>query len=392
MRSFSRAGLGAITAAAMATSTFPLIVASVLAAQLIEEFDISRAQVGLLASASGLVGALSSPFFGRLTDRLGAVRSTISLFVGGSVALILIALSPTYGTLIAAGVFCGLPNGWCNPATNALIVDNVPAGARGLVTGVKQSGVQLGTFLGGLLLPVLTGLWSWRFAVLAFLAIPIAGLSGMIGREAHEKSRRGPGAGDGTLPRLIRWVTAYGFISGMTSSAMVGFIPLFANERLGWTESAAGTLIAIVGIAGIGARITWPRLAERTTGHGWVLRLIAGLTTASASILWLAEAGLVPTWALVPASLLLGTGAVAWNAVGMLAVMDFAPQGLVGRGTGQVLFGFLLGLAIGPLLMGLSVDSFGNYAPGWATAAVLTVICVLLALRIPSPRPAEVPA
>jgi predicted MFS family arabinose efflux permease len=392
MRSFSRVGLGAITAAAMAISTFPIIVASVLAAQLIEEFGITRAQVGLLATASGLVGSLASPFFGRLTDRLGAVRSTTTLFIVGGVALSLIAISPTYVTLFGAGVLCGLPNGWCNPATNALIVDNVPAGARGLVTGVKQSGVQVGTFLGGLLLPVFSAWWSWRVAVLTFLAIPVAGLSGMIGREDHERARRREAADRGDLPTAIRWIMAYGFISGMSSSAMVGFIPLFANERLGWTEPAAGTLVAMVGIAGIAARIAWPRLAEKSTGHGWVLRVIALLTTVSASLLWLAEAGLVPTWALVPAALLLGTGAVAWNGVGMLAVMDFVPPGLVGKGTGQVLFGFLLGLAIGPPLMGLSVDSLGTYAPGWATAAALTVICAALAMRIPSPRPSEVAA
>ena len=39
MRPFSKPGLGAVTAATMATATFAIIVASVLAAQLIEEFD-----------------------------------------------------------------------------------------------------------------------------------------------------------------------------------------------------------------------------------------------------------------------------------------------------------------------------------------------------------------
>jgi predicted MFS family arabinose efflux permease len=68
MRSFSKLGLGAVTAATMATSTFAIVVSSVLAVQLIDEFEISRAQIGILALANGIVGAFASPLFGRITD------------------------------------------------------------------------------------------------------------------------------------------------------------------------------------------------------------------------------------------------------------------------------------------------------------------------------------
>ena len=83
MRSFSKAGLGAVTAATMATATFPVIVSSVLAAELIDRFGIGRAQVGLLVTATALVGALASPFFGRLTDRIGAVTATRTCWRSG---------------------------------------------------------------------------------------------------------------------------------------------------------------------------------------------------------------------------------------------------------------------------------------------------------------------
>jgi hypothetical protein len=86
----------------------------------------------------------------------------------------------------------------------------------------------------------------------------------------------------------------------------------------------------------------------------------------------------------VPAALLLGAGAIAWNAVGMLAVMDFTPATLVGKGTGLVLFGFLLGLAAGAPLLGLSVDVTGTYVPGWLGAASLLAGCAVVAGRIPA--------
>jgi MFS family permease len=383
MRPFSKPGLGAVTAATMATATFAIIVASVLAAQLREEFGITRAQIGALVLANGIVGGLSSPLFGRITDRLGSVRSVVGSLCIGSITLTAWALSPTYAVLVVAALVTGLSNAWGNPATNALIIENVPAGERGVVTGVKQSGVQIGTFLGGLLLPLFTAWWSWRVAVLLFLAMPIGGLLGMIGRRDPHRGVSRQRRSTGRLPASVRWIAAYGFVSGLATSAIFGFIPLFAHEDIGWSEAAAGALVALTGLAGIGARMMWPRLSERFIGHGRTLRILAVMSTFTAIILALASVGVVGGWALYPAALLLGGGAIAWNAVGMLAVMDFSPEGAVGKGTGLVLLGFLLGLAFGPLLMGFSVDQLGTYTVGWIAAAVLLALSGLISFRIP---------
>jgi len=85
---------------------------------------------------------------------------------------------------------------------------------------------------------------------------------------------------------------------------------------------------------------------------------------------------------LVPAALLFGAGAVAWNAVGMLAVMDYSLPELVGRGTGLAMLGFLTGIGIGAPLMGLSVDRLGSYTPGWVVLASLFFVCAVVAGRI----------
>ncbi|HJS72284.1 MAG TPA: MFS transporter [Acidimicrobiia bacterium] len=384
MRSFSKVGLGAVTAATMAASTFAIIVASVLAAQLIDEFEISRAQVGLLVLANGVVGALASPLFGRITDALGSVRSVVGALTISTLTLLGWGLSPTYGILMAAALCTGLCNAWANPSTNALIVDNVPPGSRGVVTGVKQSGVQIGTFLGGLLLPVFTAWWNWRAAVLIFLAMPIGGLVGMIGRQERHGAETTRVVSKERLPVAVRWIAAYGFISGMATSSILGFLPLFANEDLGWSEAAAGTLVALTGLAGIVARVFWPRFSERSIGHGRTLRILSVMSIFTAILLTLASLGVIGEWSLIPAALLLGGGAIAWNAVGMLAVMDFSPEGAVGKGTGMVLFGFLFGLALGPPLMGLSVDELGTYTVGWVTAAILLLVSATISFRVPA--------
>lgn len=384
MRSFSKMGLGAVSATTMATTTFPIVVVSVLAAALIAEFEISRAQLGLLITAFGLVGALLSPVCGRLTDRFGAVRSTTLTMIAGAVTLVAIAFSPTYAVLIGAALLGGFPNGWGNPSTNALIADNVEVGSRGVVTGVKQSGVQAGIFLGGLLLPVFAVWWNWRVAVLIFLALPIGGLLGMIGRKDTERERPHTTVlTEGKLPTSINWIAAYGLVSGLATSAMIAFLPLFAEEDQLWSETMAGTILAAVGFTGIFSRIVWSRWAERSLGHGRTLRILAWMTTVTSVLLALASLGTFPSWVLVPAAFLFGAGAMAWNAVGMVAVMEIAPTHLVGKGTGVVLLGFLFGHAIGPPMMGWSVDTFGTYTLGWLATGVLMATSAALALRIP---------
>lgn len=384
MRSLTKSGLGAVSAATMATSTFPIIVASVLAAELLSEFDVSRAQIGLLTTASGLVGAIASPWMGRLTDTLGSVMATRLVLITGTATLAGLALSPTYGFLLVAALATGIANGWGNPATNALIVDNVPLGSRGIVTGVKQSGVQIGAFLGGLLLPVFTAWWNWRIAVLVFLAVPLGGFMGLVGVRSTHHERIDVEWSSERLPTSVRWIAVYGFISGLATQALIAWIPLFAEEDQLWSGTAAGSLIALVGFSGIASRIAWSRASERFIGHGRTLRILGLLTTVTALLLAFAALDVMPAWVLVPAALFLGGGAVAWNAVGMLAVMEFSPKGMVGKGTGLVLFGFLLGLAIGPPLMGLSVDVWGTYVPGWLTTAVLLALSAVISFKIPS--------
>lgn len=368
----------------MAISTFPIIVASVLAAELLAEFEATRAQIGLLTTASGLVGALASPWMGRLTDMLGSVTATRLVLITGAATLAGLALSPTYGFLLGAALATGIANGWGNPATNALIVDHVPLGSRGIVTGVKQSGVQIGTFLGGLLLPIFTAWWNWRVAVLVFLAMPLGGFIGLVGvRGSHHEQIRVEWSSE-RLPSSVWWIAVYGFISGLATQALIAWIPLFAEEDQLWSGPAAGSLIALVGFAGIASRIGWSRASERFIGHGRTLRILGLMTTVTALLLAFAAMDTLPSWVLVPAALLLGGGAVAWNAVGMLAVMEFSPKGMVGKGTGLVLFGFLLGLAVGPPLMGLSVDVWGTYVPGWFATAFLLALSSLVSFKVPS--------
>lgn len=384
MRSYSKASLSAITSAAMGTGTFLIVVASVLAAELITAFDISRAQVGLLVTSFGVVGGLLSPLLGRFTDRIGAVTATRGVLTAGAVAMVGVALAPVYPVLVVAALATGVANGWCNPATNLLIVDNTEPGQRGVVTGIKQSGVQITAFMAGLVLPTVAVMWNWRVAVLMLLVMPIGALAAMARRESrpHDAVDSADAVG-GSVPASVKWIAVYGAVSGFATGGAFVFIALFAKEDQAWSPQTAGVLLGVVGLVGVAARVIWPQVSERRLGHGPTLRLLGGLSMLSSMILAIAAIYGIPAWLLVVSAVLLGAGSVAWNAVGMLAVMDLSPKGSVGRGTGAVLLGFLLGTAFGTPLLGLSVDLLDTYGPGWIGVTILHAATILIAFRIP---------
>jgi predicted MFS family arabinose efflux permease len=358
-----------VLASAMGTSTFALAVYSVLAVELIEEFDVARWQIGALVTANSLIGALASPSVGSVSDRLGARRAVIATIVLSIVALAGISAAPSYGLLVVAAFAGGVAQSFANPSTNKLISLHVEPGRRGVITGIKQSGVQFGTFMAGMALPALTVVFGWRVAVAVFAGLAVAAVLLAVTTVPHDP----PSAHDvvggsvgGLLPPIVYRLAVYGFLLGSAGTAIFTYLPLYAEERLGFSSSAAGAAVAVSGLVGIVARITWGRIAEHTLGAGRSLLVIAGLAVAAACTLAAAEAVPPLLWVGV---ILTGSSASAWNTVGMLAIIQTVPSTRAGRGSGVVLLGFLAGLALGAPLFGWSVDVLGTYTPGWVAAA-----------------------
>jgi predicted MFS family arabinose efflux permease len=375
----------ALLATTMAAATFAILAFGVLAADLIAEFRLARWQIGALVTASALVGAAASPFLGRWTDQIGARRSTIGTLAVSAGALGAVAAAPAFGLMVVAALLTGLAQGASNPSTNKLIAIHVPPGRQGVITGIKQSGVQIGTFLGGILLPVGAAALGWRGAVLIAACVPgVAAMAALrfLPADPPPAAASTPAAAL-AVPRSIRGLAVYGFLLGAGGSAIFTYLPLFGREALGLTAGAAGATVAVTGFVGIAARIGWSRAAEVALGSRRALRWIGGL--AAVAGLALAAAPSVGSWLVWPAAVLTGLSASSWNSVGMLAVIQTVPSRLAGRASGVVLLGFLSGLGLGAPVFGWSVDRLGTYVPGWLATVALFVAGAIIAGTEPTP-------
>jgi len=383
----------------MTAGVFQLFVFAVLAAPLIADIGLSRTELGILGSINTLVGAVSSPFTGRLTDRIGPGRAVVACLVVSAAGMAALAASPGIWAMSAAAVVGGIPQGWTNPATNGLIASRVAPGRRGTLTGVKQSGVTLGTFLAGVSLPALEQAFGWRGAVgiyaAGFLAAAIVvQLALAPDRLAPAVERRAAAVGTAISP-LIWWITFYAFFMGLASGAVGRFLPLFAEESLGFSTATAGLIAALGGLLGMGARIGAARIAEHRVAPARLMAVLAGVGTAFCVMLALVTPATRGLMWLSPPLNAIGTN--AWNAVAMLAVITFVSTAAAGRASGRVMFGFLLGLATAGPITGWVVDRTGDYQQVWFGAAAVSLVAVVIMTTLQHrtgrpPRPLDEPA
>ena len=368
----------------MVATAYQIFVLAVLASTFIDEFDLSRFELGLIGSLNTAVGAVSAPWTGRLTDRIGPRRSTMVAQLMVAAGFAVMALANTVTMLVLSATILGIPQGWGNPATNALIAERVPPGNRGTVTGIKQSGVQMGIFLAGATLPFLSDRVGWRggiwiyagiFAALAFLPLLLPSKVEPFSAEAQSLA-----TDQDAKPydmRAVWLIAVYAFLMGTVGGGIARFLALFAEEEVGLSPSTAGWVIAVSGLAGMAARVVAGQLAETRFRP---LPMLSGLAAIGASVpLLLMGVLTVGSWILWPIAVLFAIGHGAWNAVAMLAIIVGVPKAEAGRASGAVMFGFLGGLAVGAPVAGLVIDATNSYQLVWVAGFVLSALSAIVA-------------
>ncbi|WP_141276381.1 MFS transporter [Pseudonocardia hydrocarbonoxydans] len=362
----------------------PLVVA---------DLGLTATEFGLLWFVSFGAAGLCTITGGKLTDRFGARILLCGVFVVAGVSLVTAGLAGAYGWLVLALALSGVAQSVSNPATNSVVAGAVPAHRRGVVLGIKQSGVQASQFAAGLALPSAALLLGWRAAVLACAAVAVVGLLVTVVGLPRE-----PGAGRrdrgvrSSVPIEVRWMTLYAFGMGVVTQATNVYLPLYGHQELGLSITQAGLVAAVLGGVGVVARLCWGRLSDRFTDVRLPLLVLALLAAAAMSaVLLAARAG---QWLLWTGAGLFSISALAANVIIMVAIVRFVRREEVGHATGWVSLGLYAGFTVGPLGFGLLVDAAGFMAAWSATAVIGLLLAVLMAaLRtLRRRRPDDAPA
>ena len=251
------------------------------------------------------------------------------------------------------------------------------------MTGIKQSGVQLGILLGGFTLPALSIWLNWRVAIglYAVVAILVAALTAVALPDSRDRTQPSfPIDGKSStlqLPRSVSLIALYALCMGCVVGGVGRYTVLFAENALNMSNVAAGLVAGLPGGIAIGTRIIWAHLAEHRIRPPVALAVQSSLTALVMAMLCIAVA--VGSWIMWPVAVISAVGLNAWNAVAMLYVIIGVPQQASGRASGRVVMGFMTGLTVGGFLTGLVADVTGSYATAWASLLLLSLIATFLA-------------
>ena len=347
-------------------AVLPLFLFGGLAVQVADELGMSVSAIGLVSGLYFAVSALTTVPSGRLVDRFGALitaRIAVGLSAGAMLGIAALAENPIILTVFL--VLCAPANGLGQLASNTVLAEWAPPHRRGLLFGAKQASVPLCIMLGGLSVPVvaLTLGWRWAFvfgAGLVLLAlIPLAGLGRLETRAKKADAR-------GFDPRLLLFATAT--FLGATAATPIGSFLTTYTVDIGGSESYAGLVLTIGGIAGIIGRTGFGAMADyRKGGEFATIALMlaggaAGLATYLFELPWLLPIGTIAAYAL----------GWAWPGLMNHAVTKRYPDAPA-LATSVTQTGIFLGGAIGPIGFGLIVDHAG-WSTGWI--ATITAMCV----------------
>ena len=139
--------------AAMFVSSIPTTLILPMMPSLGKQFGVGPAELGLLVGVYPLMSMLTSPFWGRLSDRYGRKPILICTLLGGALAFLLFALSTSWLGLLAGRAMQGLagtPRGIDFAAASDMAGDEEKASSMGGVTAAMAIAFMVGPLIGGL--------------------------------------------------------------------------------------------------------------------------------------------------------------------------------------------------------------------------------------------------
>jgi sugar phosphate permease len=174
----------------LALSSADTATIGAVATQLESSMKIDNVQLGLLSSASLLVGAIFVLPIGMLVDRSRRIPLLSASIVLWSVASLASAFAGSYSTLLITRLALGAVTATAGPAIASLTGDYFPARERGRVYSYILAGELAGAAIGFLICLPLASLISWR-AAFVVLALPGFLLARTLWRTVPEPQRGG---------------------------------------------------------------------------------------------------------------------------------------------------------------------------------------------------------
>ena len=391
------------------------------------EFSISDTGIGLLSGVTFAVfyGVFGFPL-GRLSDRIGRKPVIAACCIAWSVMTMACGMASSFLTLLLARVGVAVGEAGGTAPSVAMVAELYPPERRSTALSVLMLGSALGAIFGLGLGGWLAQHYGWRFAFLLFgapgiflglllwLTVRSPKVAGQTPAAASAALAPAPDTQEGwarTLAHLLQtpsfvWLVLTGGAWAIAGYAIGTWSPSFLIRSHGLSLQEAGVLVGVAG--GIGATVGTlvcgvftDRMARRDPAWQVGVPLLATLICIPASLaffLWPPGIAFHVGGIQVPTAFLfysLFSFFGTWWATPCLgAISHLFPPKYLGQATSIFVMAMtMLGVGIGPLLIGVLSDHFtpslGGEALRYALAASVSLVvlaALFLAMALPRYR------
>ena len=383
------------------------IAMPILADRIAEDFGISRAWLGFylfLQNIAAIIGAMGC---GGFILRYGALRVSqwCLILMGGSLFVIstgVLWIYPLGAILLGMAAVS-------TPASSHILARVCPPRLAPVVFSVKQTGVPVGSLIGGLLIPFLLSISVYVATIRTPIHLDAYGtafVSGLIVYcvvlllqpiRAHFDADRNPDvklsfSGVSETMKLVisnpqlRDLSLGAFSFGGLQAIFSGFFILFMIDGLNYSEAEAGSAFAISAVTAVGARILWGYLGSAFLSARIVLGSIglfggvAAILTSFYDVRW--------SYSMILAvAILYNVTALSWHGILLAEVARLAPPEKVGGVTGGVLAFTSVAMMIYPAFYGGLLAVTESYSIGFILCAAPSFIAGVIFLRPPIEAP-----
>ena len=384
----------ALTISAFAIGTTEFVIVG-LVPTIANQLAISLPSAGLLVSIYALGVAVGAPVLTALTGRFPRKQLLVALMVLFTAGNILAWQAPDYTTLVIARLLTGLAHGVFFSIGSTIATSLVPkekaASAIAIMFGgltvALVTGVPLGTFIGQH--------FGWRET---FLAVSLLGVIALVASLLLVPSTI-PGRASASLsdqlkvlthPRLLMLiiyaVTALGY--GGVFTAFTFLAPMM-QDLAGFSPSAVSWILLGYGISVAIGNIWGGKLADK---HGAVPAL-KFIFAALVVLLLIFQFTASMQYAALITVLVMGVfafGNVPGLQVYVVQKAELYTPNAVDVASGLNIAAFNIGIALGSIIGGQTVEHFGLTQTPWIGAVIVLVAFLLIGLSGRLDKPTRV--
>jgi MFS family permease len=345
-------------------------------------WGLSDKQLGLLVSVVSVTIAVGSLPVAFIADRVSRVKSIVAMASVWSLATISCMLTRSYGPLVAARSVVGFGEAGYGAVGGALISTHFPDRMRSVLMSGFFASASIGSVLGVALGGVIAARWGWQ------AAFGVVGIPGLVLSLLYLKVRdyrtaeltpqlgRVTGSNPGVLRTVIAalrrsptllWVCIGAALQVIVLSAVWTWLPSFLSRVHGVAPEQAGVRAAIVVLCGALGSLVWGVVCDKAGARWPRARVLAMAVLCLISTVVLGAAfglpllGVALSAPLQFALIALG-GFFATCTAGPAAAVVISVVHPGVRATGASILALcqnLLGLALGPIVVGVLSDAVG---------------------------------